>query len=186
MGVSTQNTSEVYHIYDKIIKRILTLSSTAVINLINGLFDTNHPTDCPIVYHWTEHTDDDLNRTIADTILTIDHTYVYHIEAQMYQDDEIEFRVFDYGYKYALDNRRRPDHLIFPAPRILQLYNHKGVPDSKSITLDFGDQGTFLYQVPVFKLLNHDLAYLNEKKMIVLSPFMMLSLRDSISKKRTK
>ena len=104
----------------------------------------------------------------------------------MYQDDEIEFRVFDYGYKYALDNRRDPDHLIFPSPRILQLYAHKGLPDSKSITLDFGNQGTFLYTVPVFKLLEHDLAYLNNNKMIVLAPFMMLSLRDSIREKRTK
>ena len=100
--------------------------------------------------------------------------------------DEIEFRVFDYGYKYALDNRRNPDHLIFPTPRILQLYAHKGLPDSKSITLDFGNQGTFLYTVPVFKLLEHDLAYLNDNKMIVLAPFMMLSLRDSIREKRTK
>lgn len=72
-------------------KRILTLSGTAVINLINGLFNTSHPTDAPVLYHWTEHTDDDLNRTIADTILTIDHIYIYHLEAQMYQDDEIEF-----------------------------------------------------------------------------------------------
>ena len=143
-------------------------------------------TNAPVLYHWTEHTDDDLNRTIADTILTIDHIYIYHIEAQMYQDDEIEFRVFDYGYKYALDNRRDPDHLIFPSPRILQLYAHKGLPDSKSITLDFGNQGTFLYTVPVFKLLEHDLAYLNNNKMIVLAPFMMLSLRDSIREKRTK
>ena len=101
-------------------------------------------TNAPVLYHWTEHTDDDLNRTIADTILTIDHIYIYHIEAQMYQDDEIEFRVFDYGYKYALDNRRDPDHLIFPSPRILQLYAHKGLPDSKSITLDFGNQGHVL------------------------------------------
>lgn len=143
-------------------------------------------TNAPVLYHWTEHTDDDLNRTIADTILTIDHIYIYHIEAQMYQDDEIEFRVFDYGYKYALDNRRDPDHLIFPSPRILQLYAHKGLPDSKSITLDFGNQGTFLYTVPVFKLLEHDLAYLNNNKMIVLAPFMMLSLRDSIREKRAK
>ncbi len=186
MVATTEKVKEVTHIYDKIMKRILTLSATAVINLINGLFNTSHPTNAPVLYHWTEHTDDDLNRTIADTILTIDHTYIYHIEAQMYQDDEIEFRVFDYGYKYALNNRRNPDHLTFPAPRILQLYAHKGLPDSKSITLDFGNQGTFLYTVPVFKLLDHDLAYLNDNKMIILAPFMMLSLRDSIRKERTK
>lgn len=35
----------IHHIYDKIFKKILTLSSTAVINLINGLFETDYPTD---------------------------------------------------------------------------------------------------------------------------------------------
>lgn len=33
----------IYQIYDKMFKKILTLSSTAVINLINGLFETNYP-----------------------------------------------------------------------------------------------------------------------------------------------
>ena len=35
----------IVHIYDKICKRILTLSSKAVINLINGLYGTDYPTD---------------------------------------------------------------------------------------------------------------------------------------------
>lgn len=87
MVSTNEKVKEITHIYDKIMKRILTLSGTAVINLINGLFNTSHPTDAPVLYHWTEHTDDDLNRTIADTILTIDHIYIYHMEAQMYQDD---------------------------------------------------------------------------------------------------
>lgn len=30
----------IYQIYDKIFKKILTLSPTAVVNLINGLFDS--------------------------------------------------------------------------------------------------------------------------------------------------
>lgn len=38
----------IYQIYDKIFKKILPLSSTAVVNLINGLFDTDYPTDTPL------------------------------------------------------------------------------------------------------------------------------------------
>ena len=47
--------NEIYHIYDKAFKRILTLSEKTVINLINGLFDTDYPTDSKITYNWTEH-----------------------------------------------------------------------------------------------------------------------------------
>ncbi len=46
--MSHSNSQEVYQLYDKIFKKILTLSSTAVINLINGLFETDHPTDSVI------------------------------------------------------------------------------------------------------------------------------------------
>lgn len=61
----------IYQIYDKIFKKILTFSSTAVVNLINGLFDTDYPTDSTITYHWTEFEDDELKRVLADTILVI-------------------------------------------------------------------------------------------------------------------
>lgn len=53
---------EIYQIYDKIFKKILTLSGKAVINLINGLFDTNYPTDSKVQYHWTEFVDDGLKQ----------------------------------------------------------------------------------------------------------------------------
>ena len=48
---------EIYQIYDKAFKRILTLSDKAVINLINGLFGTDYTTNSKITYNWTEHED---------------------------------------------------------------------------------------------------------------------------------
>ena len=44
---------EIYKIFDKAFKRILTLSDKAVINLINGLLGTNYPTNSKITYNWT-------------------------------------------------------------------------------------------------------------------------------------
>ena len=37
------------HIYDKMFKKVLTLSSKAVINFINGLFETEYSTDAMFV-----------------------------------------------------------------------------------------------------------------------------------------
>lgn len=103
----------------------------------------------------------------------------------MYKDEEIEFRVFDYGYRYALKTREGKDILMFPEPRVIQLYKNKGISDVKSILLDFGTQGTFEYKVPVYKLLEHSLEELNQRRMVILVPFMMLKLRDSLQKERT-
>lgn len=79
----------IYQIYDKIFKKILTLSSTAVVNLINGLFGTNYPTDSIIHYNWAEFESTELKRILADTILTINNQYSYHMEAQITEDDDI-------------------------------------------------------------------------------------------------
>ena len=70
-------------IFDKMFKRILTLSTKAVINLINGLFGTDYLEDSKNTYNWTEFEDDNLRKTLADTIITINDMYSYHMEAQM-------------------------------------------------------------------------------------------------------
>lgn len=176
---------DVAHIYDSIFKKILTLSAQAVIGLINGLFGTDYPPDSTITYNWTENHDDDLKRTVADTILTVNGRHSYHMEAQMYKDEEIEFRVFDYGYRHALREREGADVLVFPEPRVIQLYRHSGMPDTKTLFLDFGAQGSFEYRIPVFKLLEHSVEELSRRKMVILLPFMLLKMRDSLEKKRT-
>ncbi len=190
-NTSLENTSypisnkQIMHIYDKMFKRILTLSPQAVINLINGLFETNYPTDSEITYNWTEHVDDDLNRTIADTILTINQGSSYHIEAQMYEDEQIELRVFNYGYRHALTLQKNPNVLRFPEIRIIYLYKDKNALDEKTLILDFGSQGTMEYHVPIFKLLDYDAEELQHKKMTIFLPFVMLRLREEMKRKRT-
>ena len=82
-------TEQIPHIFDKVFKKILTLSTKSVINMINGLFGTHYPDDSTITYNWTEFMDTELRRTLADTILTINGRYSYHIEAQIENDEDI-------------------------------------------------------------------------------------------------
>ena len=182
---------EIYQIYDKAFKRILTLSIKAVINLINGLFGTNYPTDSKITYNWTEHEDKDLKRTLSDSILTINDRDSYHIEAQMTEDEEIVFRVFEYGFGHAYKNRVVEDggeRMVFPKPCIIYLDEGKKdkVPDEYMLVLEFEDQGEFSYKVPVVKLQNLSLQEFSDKKLIVLLPFLLLKLRKKLEKMRTK
>ena len=182
---------EIFQIYDKAFKRILTLSEKTVINLINGLFDTNYPTDSKITYNWTEHEDKDLKRTLADSILTINGRDSYHIEAKMTEDEEIVFRFIEYGFGHAFKNRTFIDggeRMIFPRPCILYLDEGKKdkVPDEYILIMEFENQGEFEYKVPLVKLQNMTVAELNEKKLIALLPFKLLKLRKKIENLRTE
>ena len=182
---------EIYQIYDKAFKRILTLSDKTVINLINGLFGTDYPTNSKITYNWTEHEDKELKRTLSDSILTINNKDIYHIEAQMTEDEEIVFRVFEYGFGHAYKNRTiisGGEQMVFPRPCIVYLDEGKKdkIPDEYTLILKFEDQGEFFYKVPVFKLQTLSLQELNDKKLIALLPFFLLKLRKKMEKIRSK
>ncbi len=183
--------NEIYQIYDKAFKRILTLSEKTVINLINGLFDTTYPTNSKITYNWTEHEDKDLKRTLADSILTINGKDSYHIEAQMTEDEEIVFRFIEYGFGHAFKNRTfisGGERMIFPRPCILYLDEGKKdkLPDEYTLIIQFENQGEFAYKVPVVKLQNISAEELNNKKLIALLPFQLLKLRKELEQLRTK
>lgn len=175
---------DTYQIFDKVFKKILTLSSKAVINLINGLFDTDYPLDSTITYNWTEFVDGDLRRILADTIITINGRNSYHLEAQIEKDNSIVFRVFEYGFGHA--NRMRIQEsgkyvMRFPKPMVIYLYYEGNVPDEYTLTLEFNDGADcYDYKVPVLKLPELSAKELNERKMVILIPFHILKLRYAL------
>lgn len=178
---------EKYHdIYDRIAKRSLSLSAKCTVNLINGLYGTNYPPDSEVTYNWTENEDDELKRTLADTIITINARYSYHMEFQMTKDDDIILRVLEYGFYHAMNRQSDIGTIYFPEPVIVYLYDKQDFPDEYVMNISFGSQGTMTYRVPVFKYLNKSLEELDRKKLIVLIPFQLLRLRRAIEKQRTK
>lgn len=181
--------STIYQIYDKMFKKILTLSSLSVVNLINGLFGTDYPKDSKVSYNWTEFEKEDLRKILADTILTINGKYSYHMEAQMDRDNAIILRVFDYGYNHALRSVKEESGiwvLEFPEPKIIYLYAENRIPDEYALKLEFGTQGEFTYRVSTFKYQEASIGELNEKKMVILIPFKLLKLRKLLEKDRSK
>ena len=159
--------------------------------MINGLFGTEYSTDSKITYNWTEHENKDLKWTLADAILTINNKFSYHMEAQMTEDEEIVFRVFEYGFGHAYQNRivdKGEETLFFPQPRIIYLSEKEAdkVQDEYVLKLNFGEQGTFCYRVPVVKLQRISTEELDKRKMVILIPFFLLKLRSKIQKSRTK
>ena len=179
---------KVYQIYDKVFKKILTLSETSVVNLINGLFGTEYPAGSTVQYNWTEFEDNGLKKTLADAIVTINGCHSYHMEAQITRDEAIVFRVFEYGFSHANRNRYVDTYgevLEFPEPKIIYFYASSGVPDEYKLRLNFGTQGYFDYKVPVLKYMNTTPEELTQKKMIILIPFELMKLRDAIKKERS-
>ncbi len=181
-GELSLSNETIEQIFDKVFKKILTLSGRAVVGLINGLFGTDYPPDSRITYNWTEFVDEKLKRRLADTILTVNERFSYHMEAQITNDRGIVFRMFDYGYGQSLRKREHDGDryvLRFPKPVVIYLYYEGTVPDEYTLTLEF-DEGkkTFEYTVPVVKLTELSVEELNRRKMVILIPFHLLKLKQ--------
>ena len=181
-----------HDIFDRIFKRIITLSAPTIIRFINGAFETDYPTDSTVTYNWTENVDDKLRKTIADTIITINETDFYHMEAQMYSDDEsIILRVFDYGYHHAYRHYedvyseqgiRCGIRIGFPKQLVIYLDSSKTIPDYYSITMEFKDQGEYTVNIPIIKYQEKPLQEIIDKNLVILLPFKLLKVRNDIKK----
>ena len=178
--------NEYHDMYDRMAKRCLMLSNRAIIQFINGIYEVNHPLDSEVTYNWTEHEDDDLRKTLADTIITIGGVSSYHLEFQMSEDGSITFRILEYGFNHAIKKQKDEAVLEFPEPILICLYEAKAVPAEKTLEIRFGNKGIYHYKVPVIKYLALSQEELHQKNMIILIPFQLLKLRKEIEKERTE
>jgi len=185
---NNRNEDNITQIYDKIFKRILTLSNVAVVNFINGIFNKNFPTDSKLTYNWTENIKNSLEKTIADTIITVNDTEKFHAEVQINKDNTISLRVFDYGYQDALKYKKvEKDRIIleFPQSKIIFLEHNSNTPDTVILELDFKNQGKFEYRIPAMKFLDYSIDDLNKHNLVILLPLYLLKLRKEIEKEQS-
>jgi predicted transposase/invertase (TIGR01784 family) len=167
------------------LKRLLELSSVALVQFINGLFNTNYPLDSRVEKTKTETVSDKLRRLLSDTMLIVNGVYAYHLEGQIDNDRNIAIRVFEYGFAEALKTKKLSDNgqkitLKFPNAKIIFWEATKKMPDEVVLTLEFPEGEPYDYKVRTFKFLEHGIRELAERKLAILLPFYVLKLRRSV------
>ena len=186
--------SHPHDIYDRMFKRLLTLSAKAEIRFINGLFGTDYPDDSTISYNWTEFENDKMKKVLADTIITINGRDAFHIEAEM-SDDSIILRVLEYGFNFSLRTMREitdPETgekvytVTFPRQAVIYLDSAGTVPETQTVLFDFGAEGSFRHHVTVIRFQEKTAKEIRERSMVILLPFKLLSLRKDLQKKRSQ
>ena len=176
---------ELRQIFDRAFKRLFSLSNAAVINLINGLFGTNHPPDSSVVYTNRESTNASLRHRFADVFVLIGGRFHYHLEAQMSYSNDIIVRVFEYGFHHALESRRDGSLCLeFPEPVVIYLSDRDDIPPEDVLHIHFQGLGSIDYRVRNIVYLRQSSAEILQKKLIVLIPFQVLRLRSFLFDKR--
>jgi hypothetical protein len=189
-------TEQTPQLFDKLVKRILRLSSRAVIYCINGLYHSSYPLECPVDYPNPVSVSPDLKERRADMLIRIMYNgpHTYHLEIQTDDALNIVVRMFEYGAAYGIGmaGRELPVGVTkksdavwvinFPTPLLLRWDTSDTSPDILTLDVRFGetDTGTHCYKVPVFKLLKHSVEELEAQGLLILLPFCVLKLRERV------
>jgi len=178
------STRETQHLFDLMFKRLMHLSSVAIVHFINGLFGTNHPPDSTVDYPKTESVTRNLGHFISDVLIVIAKTFTYHIEAQIDNDENMAVRVFEYDWQSGLLSKTVSGNVIdVKIPRSIVIYweTTKSTPKTVILRLHFYDGTTFDYKVESFKFLDYTLKELEAKNLVILLPFYLLKLRKRVN-----
>ena len=182
-------------LYDKLMKRLLRISSRAVISCINGLFGTQFPLDCPVDYPNPVSVNPKLQERRADMLITITYLGVahpFHIEVQTDEVMNLVVRMFEYDVAYAIGEAIRDIPLesskvsdgiwtiSLPSALVLRWSTSDTSPDMLILRIKFGENDTHDYKAPVFKLLNFSVRELEEKGLLLLLPFCTLKFRQQV------
>lgn len=187
------DTSYPHDIFDRMFKRLLTLSSKTEIRFLNGLFGTDYPDDSRLTYNWTEFEDDKMRKILADTIVTVNDKDSFHIEAEM-SDQSIILRVLEYGFSHTLRTMQRimdPETgeeaytVTFPRQAVIYLDSAGTVPETQTVIIHFGDEGVYRHRVNIIRFQEKTYKEIQERNMILLLPFKLLSLRTKLQKDRS-
>ncbi|MBR3539466.1 MAG: hypothetical protein IKN79_10410 [Eubacterium sp.] len=191
-NINSEDRSHPYDIYDRMFKRLLTLSAKAIVRFINGIFGTDYPENSRLTYNWTEFEDEKLRKVLADTIITINDQDAFHIEAEM-KNETIVLRVLEYGFLHTLRTMREfenPDtgetdyRITFPQQAVIYLDSARRIPDQVRVLIDFGKEGMFEHYITVIRFQEQTPREIREKSMVILLPFKLLSLRSLLAEKR--
>jgi len=181
-------------LFDRSIKFIMAKASNpAIVHLINGIYKKDYPPDAivevrqPREYITENPESGALGEIFTDMVVTLssgNRKDTYLIEAQIKDDMEICLRVFNYSIQLALENKVVSDdgtHLQvdMPAPAVIYWETSK-TKDFLTIEMRFPGDKSVVYQVPAFKVLEHEVSELEH--MALLLPFYLLKVRAELKK----
>ncbi|MDR1586695.1 MAG: hypothetical protein LBS57_04485 [Treponema sp.] len=179
---------EIFQLFDLVFKHLMTLSDRAVINCINGLFNTNHPPDSKVSRPSTETVDDNLRRSVADMVIVINDIHRYLIESQINNDKDMLIRIFRYILSEGQRSAKRGGHILtihIPDARVIYWETTRNTPDRELLRFEFPDGLVAELNVPSIKFPEFSTAELEERRLILLLPFYLLKLRRQTENAKT-
>jgi hypothetical protein len=175
--------------YNSYIKDLMGRSSDKnKIRFVNKLYGTNFSLDSKVIRLDGEtHNQGEERRT--DFMMQIEER-VFHIEVESDDDDgDMVFRMFEYGYRSAFDRRDKSEKgsltLRFPDPLLIYLRSSDKTPENFTVNLEFSNNKTFSYEIPIKRLADYTPETLFEGNLYAFALFYPMKYEALLRKKHT-
>lgn len=178
-----------YHIWDKMIKRLIQLHPKLIFPIIEEKFGKKYMENVEIEFLTTEYSLESVKENgkkvfravYADIVLKIALKDIYHLECQLVPNKEMKIRMYEYDNQITLLHRKRiweqgeDEELAFPYSVIIYLTHTSNTPDEERLRVKLPNGETWEYVIPVLKVQEYTLEQIQGKKLYFLIP--LLSLR---------
>lgn len=178
-----------YHIWDKMIKRLIQLHPKLIFPIIEEKFGKKYMENVEIEFLTTEYSLESVKENgkkvfravYADIVLKIALKDIYHLECQLVPNKEMKIRMYEYDNQITLLHRKRiweqgeDEELAFPYSVIIYLTHTSNTPDEERLRVKLPNGEAWEYVIPVLKVQEYTLEQIQGKKLYFLIP--LLSLR---------
>ena len=181
---------------DEVLKSLFSTSNKVLINLLNGIFDEDFKEDeVSISISNNEYIGQDFDVIIGDKFFEIsdfnDKKAYYHLEFQTKNDNTMVVRMFEYGFKKAVENSVANSTdgvrtIYFPKQKVIFFEENKNIKDSLDLNIVFPNDNVVFYSVEVMKYWEFTDEYLINKKMYPLIPLQLFNLRKELKKAQSQ
>lgn len=176
---------------DHIMRMLFRLSKRTVVRLINGLFQETFAEDSVKLHYANSRFVNDRLRTIeGDFFLTVElpgGKKEFHVEFQTLNDSSMAVRMFEYGFRHALEHYRSAHaaptdaiDLFFPRQLVIFLEENHRIAESVQLRLHFPDGQIAEYRAPTLRYWTYTGEELAGKRLYALIPLQVFRVRKRL------
>ena len=162
-------------IFDDVFRTMIEKMPYLAVPLINEVFHTSYPEDVKITQLRNEHQQED-GEIITDSCLLIGKK-MYHIECQSTDDTTMVIRMIEYDFAIGIEHAEKQGRryrIEFPKSCVLFLRSSGNTPDYLEADVVFPDGNTYVYSIPIVKMVDYTKDSIFEKNLLMLLPFYIM------------
>lgn len=160
-----------------------------LIPLVNEIFNKSIPEDAFIEHESNEKFTqsvtnsgkETLIKRITDALIRVDNGK-YHFECESKKDGGILIRIGEYDMQIAVNDAEYENYSVkmeLPETAVIFLRNHRGLPETGTITYHKGNQ-TLTHSIPFVLVNDYSLEYIADKHLYLLCPFYLMRYEYAI------